>query len=391
MKKIFIILSIACLFFFTAYADVLLENDVTVDSVKSTAMGGFHSGLADDVDILFSNPAGFLAVDEQMRLTQISLGLHGPVFDITNMVIQAIDGGTDPQDIVSEEENLALLRSLYAGASTSGPLSFSYIGNGIGFGFFNSSGLHFESPVPLEATAQIWEQLVLIGGYAFEIPIGTEMHSFEAGISLKGFFRGEEKFSTTYLQLVNLLSNPDKEFLVNQPFDLVTGIGFDIGLRYTFADILTVGLVGQDIYTPTVRNSYSSLEGFLDGADATGSKNGIVPMKINTGITVVPPLGVLENYVSHISFSLDYNDIFDFLMYPEIADNPILHVGTGAEVTILDILSIRGGMNEGLFAAGLGVKLGIADIGLSMYGTEVSHEPGLNPVYNLLFSIDLEV
>ena len=221
------------------YAETLLEDDVLIPSTKSTAMGGFHAGLADDVDILFSNPAGFKTVDEQIRFSQLSIGLHGPVFDITNIVIQAIDGDADPEEILSEEKNLALLKSIYAGASTTGPLSFSYLGNGIGFGFFNTSGILFDSPKPLVIEAKILEQIILIGGYAFSIPIPSDRHALEAGVTLKGFFKGEEIISTNYLQMVTLLSNPDKEFILDQPFNLVTGIGFDLGVRYTFADILT--------------------------------------------------------------------------------------------------------------------------------------------------------
>ncbi|MCF7951454.1 MAG: hypothetical protein K9L57_07460, partial [Spirochaetaceae bacterium] len=83
-----------------------------------------------------------------------------------------------------------------------------------------------------------------------------------------------------------------------------------------------------------------------------------------------------------------YKDIFDFWLYPELANNPILHLGLGAEITVLEILDVRMGLSQGLPAAGIGLDLHYFRLNASMFGTERSTEPGLAPVYNLQLGLE---
>jgi hypothetical protein len=80
---------------------------------------------------------------------------------------------------------------------------------------------------------------------------------------------------------------------------------------------------------------------------------------------------------------LDYTDILDFWLYPKLATNPVLHVGIGTEVTMMQILDVRLGFAQGLPSAGLGLDLHVFTLNAAMFGTERSTEPGLSPVYNL--------
>ena len=68
-----------------------------------------------------------------------------------------------------------------------------------------------------------------------------------------------------------------------------------------------------------------------------------------------------------------------------------LHVGLGAELVLLDILSFRGGFNQGLFAAGLGMDLTVFQLSFSMFGNELSGEPGVRPIYNILLGLDFRI
>ena len=99
-----------------------------------------------------------------------------------------------------------------------------------------------------------------------------------------------------------------------------------------------------------------------------------------------PQWAFLADYLSSPKFMLDYSDIFDFWTHPDTASNPILHVGLGVEVTLLDILALRAGFGDGYFSAGVGIDLSVMQFGLTMYGRELSSQPGLQPNYNLLLS-----
>ncbi|MFO7849387.1 MAG: hypothetical protein R6V67_05460, partial [Spirochaetia bacterium] len=80
---------------------------------------------------------------------------------------------------------------------------------------------------------------------------------------------------------------------------------------------------------------------------------------------------------------LDYSDILDFWLYPRQAINPVLHVGIGTEITMLQILDIRLGFAQGLPTAGLGHDLHFFTLNAAIFGTERSTEPGMSPVYNM--------
>jgi hypothetical protein len=58
------------------------------------------------------------------------------------------------------------------------------------------------------------------------------------------------------------------------------------------------------------------------------------------------------------------------------------------EVVMLQILALRAGFNEGYFSAGLGLNLTFFSLNLTMFGSELSTEPGLRPVYNLLLGLE---
>jgi hypothetical protein len=165
------------------------------------------------------------------------------------------------------------------------------------------------------------------------------------------------------------------------------GFGVDAGVLYTWNSVLSVGITGRNPYTPVIRNTYASLGAFSSGSAPTVSY-GLAPISLDAGILFTPRLGVLQDYLTGLKLMLDYGDILDFITHPATAKNPLLHIGLGAELTMLDILSLRDGFGQGYFSAGLGLNLTVFQLSLSMYGSELSLEPGLRPAYNLLAGIE---
>jgi len=266
------------------------------------------------------------------------------------------------------------------------------VGNGLGFGIFNTSDVVFRSPrsLSLEATAR--ESILLCGGYALRVPFPDAWATtLDIGFLLKGFLRGETSISTSILELESLIASIGPDTVMGEPFLLTTGIGVDAGIRVGYRDVIAVGVVGRDLYSPTLRNSYTTLSGFLENSESPTQTNARVPLDLSAGLLFTPGLGVLERYVSELTIMLDYNDILDFLTHPATAKNPVLHPGLGVEITLLEILHLRGGFHQGLFSAGLGMDLTYFNLNASMYGTELSSEPGLRPVYNVLIGFEFRI
>ena len=59
----------------------------------------------------------------------------------------------------------------------------------------------------------------------------------------------------------------------------------------------------------------------------------------------------------------------------------------GGELVLLDVLSVRGGFAQGLFSAGLGLELSRFALDLAVFGAELSPEPGLRPVFNVVLGV----
>jgi hypothetical protein len=203
--------SIKCLFLlvllvFSTQA-FALDGDISIDfpSARTAAVGGTHVTVTDDLSSLFSNPAGFISAEPQISLAEISVGMSGPIFDIAGLVIQGMD--QDFSALLASETVLNLVSRLYAAADILGPISFGYLGKGLGFGFFNTTDVTFSSNSPLTITAQAGEQVTLAGGYALRIPLTEDSaHALDLGVLLKGSLRGEVKLTRSLLELPDVFS-----------------------------------------------------------------------------------------------------------------------------------------------------------------------------------------
>ncbi|MAG14034.1 MAG: hypothetical protein CMN78_05505 [Spirochaetales bacterium] len=364
---------------------------IAIPSARTAAVGGIHVGSTADLSSLFSNPAGFMAAEAHLSLAEISVAASGPIFDIATVVIQGLSQG-DVTSMLGSERVQSMLSSIYAAADVLGPINFGYLGKGLGFGIFNTSDVTFASNAPLTLTATIAEQVTLSGGYAFRIPFPEgSLSTLDFGILLKGSMRGEIELTKSVVQLISLFDGISLETVTGEPFRFISGIGLDVGIRYGYSDIFAIGIVGKDLFTPTLTQSFSTFDAFLDNSATPTATDGLIPVDLTAGILFAPRLGIFERFINDLRFMVDYVDILDFITHPTTARNPILHASMGMEVRLLEILTLRGGFNQGLLAAGLGIELSIFNVHVAMFGTELSAEPGIQPIYNAQVSIEFRI
>jgi hypothetical protein len=177
---------------------------------------------------------------------------------------------------------------------------------------------------------------------------------------------------------------------MGQPFDLTLGAGIDAGIKLNYLDTFAVGIAARDAFTPSMRTTYSSLGYFMNPSTggSTSTANGLIPFDLSVGFAYTPYIAFLSPYITKIKFLLDYNDILDFVVQPDTASNPLLHIGAGVEITVLEILTVRGGFYQGLLNAGIALDLTYFKLSGTMYGRELSSQPGMHSVYNLLVSLE---
>jgi hypothetical protein len=364
-------------------------DDFVVPDGRSAALGGRHRALADGFQTLFANPAGLLELEPQFSYSQLGVRVTGPMFSIASIVLESL-GGADIETLLAKPSVQDLLRGIYARFSLTGPVSFGYVGGGMGFGVFNDTHLILESLGSSSLEIRVGERFLARGGYAIGIPLPAAWDArLAAGIGLNAYVRGDSVVSTSLLTLPSVIGSFGPSLLSDSPFELVSGIGLDAGLRYVWRDTLAAALTVDNVYAPNVVLAYPTTSGFLDSTgSAAAPVYDALAQEIGVGVAYTPAIGRAERYVQNLTVLFDYEDIFDFWIDPANAENLVLKMGLGVEATFLEVLSVRAGVGQGLLAAGIGIDLTYLTLNAAMFGTELSGEPGLRPVYNLTLGLE---
>ncbi|MDR0389070.1 MAG: hypothetical protein LBH73_03300 [Spirochaetaceae bacterium] len=339
----------------------------TMPNARSAALGGDHAALADDFYGLFTNPASFVGVKEEFSASELSLSTYGPILEILDIVT---DPGSDI-DITS----LVGPGGFAAGFELGGPLSFGWVGRGFGFSLSNRtkadariSGLRI---MPL-----VSEDFLLTGGYSYRF-IDNNGKLLDAGFLTKGFFRGTLKLTADYNHVEDIIDDP-----LGAPFVSTLGVGLDLGVKFMLHDIFGAALVCHDVYSPALVNTYASMEDFVDGNPSiSGNQYETVKRRLDFGLFYRLRSEVLERYITHLIFLADYRDALSFLDI--LPRNPILNIGLGMELRILEVLDIRFGITDALPCFGFGIDMTFMQLNLAIHGRELGLDPGVQSVYAL--------
>ncbi|MDR1586658.1 MAG: hypothetical protein LBS57_04295 [Treponema sp.] len=346
----------------------------TMPSARHAALGGNHAALADDFDSLFNNPASFAAVEDEFSVAELSFGAYGPVFEILDLTLGHTDSleDLDLSGIIGD-------KGFAAGFDLGGPVSAGWVGRGLGFGLFSrfSAGA---AATGSNLKAVVSGDVFLLGGYSFRV-INRERHVLDTGFLGKGFLRMGVDLKSTIFTVETLFDDTDK-----LPFTTALGIGFDLGLKYTFAEKLSAALVCFDVYSPAMVTTYNSFDDFKNKENPREPGHyALVKPRLNLGLQYRIRSFFLEKYISHLIILADYRDFID--LFSLIPRNPVLNFGFGLEAVILDKLSLRIGVADALPSAGFGLNLSFMRFDCAIHGKELGFDPGIQSTYALAFSL----
>jgi hypothetical protein len=338
-------------------------------SARASAMGGRHAALADDFYALFSNPAGFVGVEEEFSAAELTLSSYGPVFEILDLVQGNLDS-LDNLDI----SGIVGRGGFAAGFDVGGPLALGWVGRGLGLGVFSRFSTNATvSGATIRPVTSF--DMLMAGGYSFRI-LDRGSNVLDLGFLGKGFFRVSTESEAPIIDIGDLFDDP-----LEVPLKTALGMGIDMGIKYTYAGTFSAALVCFDPYSPAMVTSYRSASGFLDGDDASGTGYAVVKPRLDIGFKYRIRSTFLDRYISDFVVLADYHDFLDLAAL--IPRNPILNIGLGMELKVLESLSFRAGIYDALPAAGFGLDLGFMGLDCSIYGRELGLDPGIHPVYGL--------
>jgi hypothetical protein len=340
-------------------------------SARFAGLGGRHAAAGDDFYAIFTNPAAFVDIADQFSIAELTISTYGPVFELIDLFREnsGSAGNLDISGIVGPG-------GFAAGFETGGPLSMGWVGRGLGLGFFN----RLKSTATVSGTnirPLVFGEFLLVGGYSFRI-IDNNGHWFDAGFLGKGFFRGTLSLEASIFDAADVLDDP-----MGRPFTTYLGMGADLGIRYTLKENFTAALVCYDVYSPVLVTPYDSMSAFGDksGPSPGGASYTTVDRRLDLGFRYRIRSIVIEKYISSITVMADYRDFLD--LFALIPRNPVLNIGLGLEIKVLNALSFRLGLTDALPAFGMGLNLSFVTLDFAIRGKELGLDPGVQATYAL--------
>lgn len=366
MKKIVLalfILSSALLF-----ADSYKPKLHITPSVRQQGFGGFYTTDIDNFYGIYANPAMLGKHKKHNLYPGLGMTFSGPLQDIPDLINILSNG-----EITKLGEIIKKNNGIKFGNNIEPFLSMGHTTEW-GFGWALNTNLFLEASIPSITRSDInaGAETVLTAGFGFPI-IHTDNHLLSVGTTAKGFFQCGLSFNDGVLSVVGKLKNFD---LSSFPVNVAVGFGFDVGLYYSLCDSFDFAIVYHDPWSPAwiSRSDISNIFKFNFDTMKT------LDPKLSAGICWRVKTAATRGAITSFRLMADYKNIFT--PFKKLGRNPWLELNAGAELVLLNIISLRVGLNELYPACGVGFSFGHFKIDMSMYGKELGLEPGSSPCLN---------
>jgi hypothetical protein len=372
MKKIIAITILTVFIASGAFAQVFDDPQFVPIHPETLGQGGAFVSLASGYHSLYTNPAGFKRKGADLTILGVSAASH---FFPTEEELAAITAitGDDPTAIIDAVDDF-MIGPDAGGVGIGLSPGIGWVGAGLGLGVINVSDFYGWGPNELGFSGDIHTTLGFVGGLAFGLsPFGIPV---SIGADVRPMYRIRAP-EVGVLDLVGLMGSGDPGTIkVLQGF----GMGLDAGAIIDLSP-LTVGIAVRDIFgtnmfysgtEPTVDNILTIVQGGGDSLDL-GDEQYKIPMTAAVGVGFHPDLGALS-FLIDPKIQAEYKHTF----YAEEDNQSSFWTGVhvGGEVTVLRLVSLRAGLNQGYLTMGVGAKLLFLEVHGAIYSREMGTRAG---------------
>lgn len=382
MKKALAISALISLFSIgSAFATDYVE--IPFVPMSPEVMGRGDSIVADvhGYDSFFYNPAGYSRDNGSFTLSTANAWVYSRPDQAFNLAQQLIAGTNTTAGVLSFMNDQVTRGGIGAGAS----FGVGYVGNGLGLGAVVIVDSLLSGPTLLGLSGYLTGTIGFIGGLS--VPFDVLGFKIHVGGDVRPMIRVHAPLtSAVALSLLTAVaSNADIIAALNSANALYgVGIGLDVG---TIAEIgwLSIGISIRDLGGTSFRYETTSF-GVVSNAlqtqiefPATGTlvtaDQYTIPMNVMIGIALHPDMGSFNNIIDP-SLSVDLSDAIGALSGTSSIWT-LLHMG--AELQLLSLFSLRGGLNQGYLTMGLGAKLLFLDLNFALFTQELGAHVGDQP------------
>lgn len=339
-------------------------------NAKAMALGGSFSALPTAEFSFFGNPAAFGA--RKASLTLASADAWAYVRPNQATIDAAINSIDDPFALIG---SVMPGNGIGAGAS----VGLGYAGRGLGLGVFVTSDNYAAGDSLPEAVLSTDTIVNAVIGLGFSI-IDLDGFRLTVGGDIRPLYRIRSDVSLASGIGAVFESSGNMDAVLNE-IDVKAGFGVaaDLGAALELGG-LTVGVSVRDL-APQLELWQGSLGAFLDAVETTGlpksqegnASTALFLPNISAGLAYKPRFipGLIDP-----SFYVEVADPIGVIKDKKSVTN-LLHAG--AEVRLLSLVTLRGGVNRGWLSAGLGVKLLFLEANVAVFTEELGKLPGDRP------------
>ncbi|MGA2614018.1 MAG: hypothetical protein ABSG38_11270 [Spirochaetia bacterium] len=375
-----------------AFAAQFTEAPFLPLSPAIMGQGGSYIAGAQGYNSFFYNPAGFSRGNGAFTLTSSTSWIYARPDLLISQIAQNIVGTQSSSSLLNFVNSQVTTGGIGAGSS----LGIGYVGDGFGLGavFILDSSLF--GPTLLGVTGDLTATLGFIGGLSLPFDLGGGM-KLHVGADIRPMIRIHTPISNSsaIAVLMALTSGGDIGGALNSAATLYgSAIGLDLG---AIAELgwFSVGLSIRDFGGTQFNyssNTFGSVTGNLasHGGFPSGSQPSdtyVIPMDVGVGFAFHPDLGQTK-YFFDPSLSFDMRNIFGAI--DGSADFwTLLHAG--AEIRLMNLFTLRGGLNQGYLTLGAGMTLLIFDMNMAIFTQELGEHLGDRPGAGMTFNVDLRI
>jgi len=375
-----------------AYAEMYDFKQLYKDP-KMMGMGGANVAIGGQTSSLFSNPAGLAFIPKEygneIDLINASFSISEDTIDFANDMEDATDnpGDLNGDGIVNDDdETIAVFDVIRKYNNTNNHLGFSNFTSygrkfekvGFGIGVILGSDFVYKPSRGLSTDGMVQVSGIAYGGLATGMSYdfsGVELtdkyllNDFAVGIGLK---------QIKYVSVDDYLTVNE---IVDHKDDMQDYITDDLAVEGT-STVLDLGVI-YDIY-----ENFQAGVSILNIGGIGDDKAVEIPQTINVGV------GYLKRWERHRFFnqvrvSADYIDLGNSYDGGDMMKRLRFGAETNAWDGWLSTMSLRGGMYQGYYTAGVDLRLSVLEVSYATYAEEMGAESGQDENRRHMFNLKI--
>ncbi len=345
-------------------------STLSAKDARSMGMGGTFSAFSSGYSSFFGNPAGFAGAGSFTVIDDASWLYVKPTQSNIAKAQRIVDGSASSSEIRSTLSDFITSNGFGGGTSA----GLGWAGKGFALGAFLISDQYIYGSTLLGSKVISSNSANAVLGLGIPL-INGENVKLQVGGDVRPFFRIDSVGSGwTFNDILTPLIGDGGDVIAALRSQNVTS-GY--GLAMDFGGMLTVGplMFGVSVrdIAPTFKTGTSTVGQLIDGILPSFTTNSTLTPQVTAGT------GLSLKLIPRVIETNVYVEMKDIVAVIQDGKSPFTKLHAGADLKLLNFVTLRGGVNSGYFSVGAGLDLIILELDAAFFTEELGILAGDNP------------